>query len=86
MAMPIKLRVRAVASTRGWNLSQLQRRADLGMSTARRMWFSTGDGREQGPPLQYISLDALAKIARVLDVDPRDLLLCDAEEEGRKRL
>lgn len=75
--MAIKLRVRDVARTRGWNLSQLQRRADLGMSTARRMWFGTGDGREQGPPLQYVSLEALDRIARVLEVDPRDLLARD---------
>jgi DNA-binding Xre family transcriptional regulator len=75
--MAIKLRVRDVARIRGWNLSQLQRRADLGMSTARRMWFGTGDGREQGPPLQYVSLEALDRIARVLEVDPRDLLVRD---------
>lgn len=75
--MAIKLCVRDVARTRGWNLSRLQRRADLGMSTARRMWFGTGDGREQGPPLQYISLEALDRIARVLEVDPRDLLARD---------
>jgi DNA-binding Xre family transcriptional regulator len=75
--MSIRLRVRDIAKTKGLNLSQLQRRADLGMTTARRLWFSTGDGREQGPPLQYVNLDSLARIARVLEVDPRDLLLCD---------
>jgi len=75
--MAIKLCVRDIARIRGWNLSQLQRRADLGMSTARRMWFGTGDGREQGPPLQYVSLEALDRIARVLEVDPRDLFVRD---------
>jgi DNA-binding Xre family transcriptional regulator len=75
--MTLKLRVRDVARTRGWNLSQLQRRADLGMTTARRLWFGTGDGREQGPPLQFVSLEALDRIARVLDVDPRDLIARD---------
>ena len=75
--MTLKLRVRDVARTRGWNLSQLQRRADLGMTTARRLWFGTGNGREQGPPLQFVSLAALDRIARVLDVDPRDLLARD---------
>lgn len=75
--MSIRLCVRDVARTKGWNLSQLQRRADLGMTTARRMWFGTGDGREQGPPLQHVSLHALDRIASVLEVDPRDLLIRD---------
>ncbi len=72
--MAIRLRIRAVAEAKGMNLSQLQRRADLGMTTARRMWFGTGDGREDGPHLQYVSLDALDRIARALGVEPCDLL------------
>lgn len=74
MLMPIRLRIREVAEEKGINLSQLARRADLGMTTARRIWFGTGDGRENGPPLQYVSLDTLERIARVLEVAPNDLL------------
>jgi DNA-binding Xre family transcriptional regulator len=72
--MPVRLRIREVAEAKGYNLSQLARRADLGMTTARRMWFGTGDGKEDGLPLQYVSLDALERIARVLEVAPNDLL------------
>jgi len=75
--MTLRLRVREVAEEKGFNLSQLARKADLGMTTARRLWFSTGDGRERGVPLQYISLDALDRIASVLDVDPSKLLVRD---------
>jgi DNA-binding Xre family transcriptional regulator len=75
--MPVRLRIREVAEEKGLNLSQLARRADLGMTTARRMWFGTGDGREGGEPLQYVSLDALERIAKVLEVQPNVLLAQD---------
>lgn len=73
--MPVRLRIREIAEAKGLNLSQLARRADLGMTTARRMWFGTGDGREAGVPLQYVNLDVLERIARVLEVAPNDLLV-----------
>jgi DNA-binding Xre family transcriptional regulator len=73
--MALRLHVRQAAEAKGISLSQLQRRADLGMSTARRMWYGTGDGREDGEPLQYVSLEVLEKIASVLEVEPCDLLV-----------
>jgi transcriptional regulator with XRE-family HTH domain len=72
--MPIRLRIREVAEAQGLNLSQLARQADLGMTTVRRMWFGTGDGKDGGLPLQYVSLDALDRVARVLGVPPGELL------------
>jgi hypothetical protein len=75
--MPIRLNVRQIAEAKGVNLSQLQRRADLGMTTARRMWFGTGDGRLDGPPLQYVSLDALERVAKALNVEPCELLVTE---------
>lgn len=72
--MTLRLRIREVAEAKGLNLSQLARRADIGVTTVRRMWFSTTDGKEHGEPLQYISLDALERIAVVLDVEPASLL------------
>jgi transcriptional regulator with XRE-family HTH domain len=77
MLMPVRLRIREVAEEKGINLSQLARRADLGMTTARRMWFGTGDGREDGSSLQYVSLDSLERIAHALGVSPRELLAQD---------
>jgi transcriptional regulator with XRE-family HTH domain len=72
--MTLRLRIREIAESKGLNLSQLARRADVGVTTVRRMWFSTADGKEHGEPLQYISLDALERIAAVLEVDPCSLL------------
>jgi transcriptional regulator with XRE-family HTH domain len=76
MDMPLRLCIREVAEAKGLNLSQLARRADIGMTTARRMWFGTADGKEHGNPLQYISLESLEKIAVSLEIDPRDLFSC----------
>jgi transcriptional regulator with XRE-family HTH domain len=59
------LRIRELASARGMSLAQLQRRAGLSVSTARRYWHNE---------VRSVSLDALADIARVLQVSPGDLL------------
>lgn len=68
------LRVRELAEAQGVNISQLQRRADITMGTARRYWYGTRDGREEGDPLEELNLPALRKIASVLGVSVRDLL------------
>jgi len=73
--MALVLRVRQVAEAKGISLSQLQRQADLGMTTVRRMWHGTGDGRQDGEPLQYVKLDVLDRIAKVLGVEPGELLV-----------
>jgi transcriptional regulator with XRE-family HTH domain len=72
--MGLRLRVREVAEAKGITLSHLQRRADIGMSTARRMWFGTGDGIAGGDPLQYVNLQVLERIARVLEVPAAELI------------
>ena len=56
-------------------ISSLKRETGLGMTTVRRMWYGTSDGSEEGSPLQYVQLQVLDKIARVLDVEPCDLLV-----------
>lgn len=73
--MALRLRVREVAEAKGITLAQLQRRADLGMTTTRRMWYGTGDGNAEGKPLQNVALDVLDRIAKVLGVEPCDLLV-----------
>lgn len=72
--MPIRLRVRELAEGRGLNLSTFQREAQLPMTTARRVWFSTGTGSADGDPLQQISFDLLEKLATFFEVPPGDLL------------
>jgi transcriptional regulator with XRE-family HTH domain len=69
-----KLRVRELAQSRGLNLSQLQRRADIAMRTARRYWFNTQSGNVAGEPLKEVSFDVLQSIASVLGVTAKDLI------------
>jgi transcriptional regulator with XRE-family HTH domain len=74
------LRIRELAEARGFNISQLQRRADITMNTARRYWYNTKDGKAEGLPLEELNLPVLKAIAAVLGVKVRDLL---SEEDWR---
>jgi transcriptional regulator with XRE-family HTH domain len=69
-----QLRIRELAEAQGLNISQLQRKADITMGTARRYWYATKDGKAEGPPLEELNLPVLKSIADVLGVKVRDLL------------
>ncbi len=69
-----RLRVRELAEARDLNISQLQRKADITMGTARRYWYSTRDGKAEGASLEELNLPVMRSIARVLGVKVRDLL------------
>jgi hypothetical protein len=56
------------------NLSQLQRKADIAVRTARRYWFNTRSGNVTGEPLEELSLEVLGRIARALEVSVKDLI------------
>lgn len=71
--MTLRLRVREIAEAQGVNLSQFQRRLGLSMGTARRMWYSTSDGSEQGNALKQVSLDVVEQIADYFGVTPGEL-------------
>jgi transcriptional regulator with XRE-family HTH domain len=75
--MTIRLRVRELGEAQGLNLSQLQRRVNLSMSTARRVWYSTSDGNAHGPPLKQVSLEVIEQIADYLGVTPGELFVKD---------
>jgi DNA-binding Xre family transcriptional regulator len=69
-----RLRVRELATERGWNMSQLQRESRLTMNLVRRYWYNTADGKDGGKPLELVSLDVLDTLAAVFDVRPGDLI------------
>ncbi len=73
--MTSRLRVRVLAEQQGINLSQFQRRLGLSLSTARRVWYSTSDGRAQGPPLKQVSLDIIEQVADYFGVAPGELFV-----------
>jgi DNA-binding Xre family transcriptional regulator len=81
--MAIQLRVSEIAKQQSMSMSALARRADLGMTTMRRMWHGTANGNIEGEPLENISLIVLEKLAVALGVEPCDLLKYIPERERR---
>ena len=69
-----RLLVRNLAEQQGMSISQLQRKADISMGTARRYWYNTKDGKADGAPLEELNIPVLKAIADVLGVKVRDLL------------
>jgi DNA-binding Xre family transcriptional regulator len=70
-AMSVRLRLKELAEARDLNISQLQRQSGLDMGMVRRYWYNQG---RNGQPLTEVNLTALGILARVLDVQPGDLL------------
>jgi DNA-binding Xre family transcriptional regulator len=61
----IRLRVREISESKGVNMSQLSRRADVAYNTIRAIW---DDERKD------VAVSTLEKIARALDVSVHDLI------------
>ena len=61
----IRLKVKEIAETKGLNMAQLARKADVDVRTVRRIY------RE---PTSEISTVVLDKLATALDVKPSDLI------------
>lgn len=70
----IRLRVAEIAKERGMDMATLARRAEIGMTTMRRMWHNTATGSIGGDPLESVNLKVLEDIADVLGVEPGELL------------
>jgi len=67
----VRLFIREVAERQGLNMSQLQRKASLPMSTAQRYWHGVG---AEGHPLTSIDLRHIDTLCTVLSCDVGDLL------------
>lgn len=70
----IRLRVQELAGERGIDMAVLARRADIGMTTMRRVWHNSATGAKGGMPLESVNLKVLEDIADVLGVEPGELL------------
>ena len=81
--MTIRLLVRDVGQSKGMSLSEFHREAKIPMSTARRLWYSTQDGSENGPPLRFVSLDVLEQVARFYDVGIGELFESPIPKRGK---
>lgn len=70
--MAIKMRVREHAEKRGLNIGKFSRAADINLSTARRLWYSTADGVENSRkgPLERVDFEVLEKLCRYFGLPP----------------
>jgi DNA-binding Xre family transcriptional regulator len=76
----VRLVVREVAERQGLNMSQLQRKALLPMSTVQRYWHGVGG---KGEPLTSIDLRHVDTLCEVLECEPGDLLRRVPESEAQ---
>lgn len=68
-----RVRVRELAEARGLDLATFQREAKLGVSTARRYWYSTEDGSPKGEPLKRVAMETIDKLSEFFGCAPGDL-------------
>lgn len=69
--MAVRLKVREIAEQKGFNISTLSRKADVGLSTVRRLWHD---------PLRHVDFYVLERIAKALEV-PVTALIEDVPEK-----
>ena len=80
----VQLTIKDLAEARGLNQSNLSRKADIPLSTVRRLWFSTRDGRAKGLPLKQVNLAVLETAARFFGVEPGELLRSQMHGSGNE--
>lgn len=68
----IRLRVKEVAQQKGMGQGKLQRRADMDVKTIRKIYHD---------PFVIITTETLDKLAKALEVDPRELIEPWEQEE-----
>ena len=69
--MAVRLRVKEIAESKGFNMSTLSRASDVPFSTIRRIWKN---------PHYEVRLATLQRIAQVLGVPTSDLISDDITE------
>ncbi len=62
--MRLRLRVKEVATSKGYNMSSLSRASDVSFTTIKKMWTQ---------PYSGANINTLAKIARTLQVEINEL-------------
>jgi DNA-binding Xre family transcriptional regulator len=63
--MAVRLTVRELAEQKGYNISTLSRKADVGLSTVRRLWHD---------PYRHVDFYVLERLARALEVPVTSLI------------
>lgn len=69
--MAVRFKVREIAEQKGFNISTLSRKADVGLSTVRRLWHD---------PNRNVDFFVLERLAKALEV-PVTALMEDIPDE-----
>ncbi len=69
--MAIRFKIREIAEQKGFNISTLSRKADVGLSTVRRLWHD---------PYRHVDFYVLERLAKALEV-PVTALIEDVPNE-----
>ena len=74
--MPRVKPVRGIALARDpdMSISKLHFAAEISMGAARRYWYGTRDGTEEGEPMTVVDLPTIEKVARAVGVHWKDLV------------
>jgi hypothetical protein len=64
----------------------LQKETGIGMSTIRRYWYGTSDGKEHGPRIQVMRIDHMTSIADALGVHFSELFEQDMQTGNHMQL
>ncbi|NOK58224.1 MAG: hypothetical protein GFH27_549279n30 [Chloroflexi bacterium AL-W] len=81
--MPRVKKIKDIALARDpeMSISKLHFAAEISMGAARRYWYGTQDGTEEGKPMTVIDLPTIAKVAKAIGVPWRELV----EDDRRAR-
>ncbi len=68
MARVLPIKDIALARDPTMSISKLHFAAGISMGTARRYWYGTKDGTEDGEPMVVVDLPTIAKVAKAIGV------------------
>ena len=64
----------ALARDPTMSISKLHFAAGISMGAARRYWYGTRDGTEEGEPMTVVDLPTIVKVAQALEVPWKELV------------
>jgi hypothetical protein len=76
-----RLQIQELAEAREFNLSRLSKESKTSLTSLRRYWYGTADGKKDGTTrLRSLDIEVLERVADALKVKVGDLFAEDAPE------
>ena len=74
MTRVLPVRSYALARDADMSISKLHFAAGISMGAARRYWYGTRDGTEEGEPMTVVDLPTIVKVAHAVGVSWKELV------------